>query len=77
MMSILLHADGHGPFWQEFISIATDPAHLLFELIFSVLFDVVLVSVIWGVIIKKIIIPKLKRDVHREIDVEHGLKPHD
>jgi hypothetical protein len=71
-----LHSAG-GSVLEEFIEIATDPAHLLFELAFSVIFDILIVSVIWGFIIKKIIIPRVKRDVHREIDEEHGVAEHD
>lgn len=63
--------------WEEFWQLATDPAHLLFELSFSVLFDVIVVSLIWGLIIKKMIIPRVKRDVHKEIDEEHGVEHHD
>jgi hypothetical protein len=61
-----------GSVWEEFLHIATDPAHLLFELLFSVVFDVIIVSLIWGVVIKKIIIPRIKKDVHAQFDEEHG-----
>lgn len=77
---ILLEIHNHAAeagIWEEFWQLATDPAHLLFELAFSMMFDVLIVSVIWGVIIKKIIIPRVKRDVHKEIDEEHGVELHD
>lgn len=70
------HEGGAGV-WEEFLELATDPAHLLFELSFSLVFDILIVSVIWGIVIKKIIIPRVKRDVHKELDAEHGIAPHD
>ena len=75
--TLIMAEHGHGEgFWSEFSSLATDPAHILFELVFSLIFDVLIISFIYGVLIKKIIIPKLRRDIHKEIDTEHGYEGH-
>jgi len=72
---ILASAHEHaGSFWDEFFHLASDPAHLLFELVFSLVFDVLIVSIIWGVVIKKVIIPKIKKDAHAQFDEEHGIQ---
>ena len=76
MIGFFLHVSG-GDFWEEFWGIATDPAHLMFELVFSIFFDVLIVSVIYGILIKKFLIPKLRKDIHKEIDREHGFGDHE
>lgn len=63
---------GHG-LWEEYWGLLTDPAHLLFELTFSLAFDILVVAVLWGILVKKVIIPRLRRDIHKEIDAEHGI----
>jgi hypothetical protein len=75
---LLLHTyDAGQNFWNDFLQIATDPAHLLFEFTFSVIFDILIVSFIYGIIIRKYLIPKLRKDIHKEIDEEHGYEPCD
>lgn len=69
----------HETWW----SIATDPDHIIAELLWSLVFDVFFVAFLWGVVWKRLLLPKLRRDIHREIDAEHGVdhtaavaKPH-
>lgn len=64
--------DEHG-FWEEFLGLLTDPAHLAFELVFTLVFDLLVVTVLYGIIVKKIIIPRLRKSIHEEIDREHGV----
>lgn len=59
--------------FQEYWHLITDPAHGLAEITYTILFDLVIVSLIWGVLFNKIILPRVKRDIHREIDEEHGI----
>ena len=66
-----------GTWLEEYFYIVTDPAHALAEVTFTLLFDFFIVFLIWGIIVNKVIIPKLKRDLHREIDTEHGVPEHD
>lgn len=70
------HAEG-GTFWENFTHIASDPAHWAFELMFSIIFDVVIITLIYGVIIKKFIIPRLTKKIHDEIHEEHGTTHND
>lgn len=69
------HAHEHAgsDFWTEFIALLTDPAHLAFEFVFSIVFDFLIVTIIYGVIVKKVIIPRLRKSIHEEIDREHGM----
>lgn len=80
-MNILteLHAHSHegADFMTEFGELLSSPAHWAFELLFSVLFDLIVISLIYGIVIKKVIIPRLKKSLHDEIDKEHGHPQHD
>jgi hypothetical protein len=58
---------------EEYFHIMLDPAHAFAEISYTILFDLVIVGLIWGVIFNKIILPKVKRDLHLEIDTEHGI----
>lgn len=60
--------------WAEFLSLLVDPAHIAFEVVASLVIDVVIVAGLYGIIFKKFILPKLRRDIHREIDEEHGIE---
>lgn len=73
------HAEhaGHshtGDFWTDFMNLLTDPAHLAFEFVFSVAFDFIIVTLLYGVIVQKVIIPRLRKSIHEEIDREHGVE---
>ena len=65
----------HGAdWWAEFLGLLADPAHILFEVVASLVIDVVVVAGLYGIIFKKFILPKLRKDIHREIDEEHGIE---
>ena len=70
------HAHEGGDWWTEFLGLWVDPAHLLFELTFTIVFDFLIIAVIYRVIILKLIVPRLRREIHAEIDAEHGIAPH-
>lgn len=70
------HAEGLG-FWDEVWSIVFDPAHITAELTWNIVFDVLFVSVLYGIVFKRLMLPRLRREIHREIDEEHGIEPHD
>jgi hypothetical protein len=61
-------------FWTDFMSIATDPAHLAFEFVFSIVFDFIIVTLLYGIVFKKFLLPKLRKSIHEEIDKEHGVE---
>lgn len=68
-----VHAE-NTDFWSDFMSIATDPAHLLFEFLFSIVFDFIIVTLLYGIVVRKIIIPRLRKSLHDELDLEHGVE---
>jgi hypothetical protein len=60
----------HETWWE----IATDPNHIIAELIWTVIFDGLFVWFLYGVVFKRLILPKLRKDIHKEIDEEHGIQ---
>jgi hypothetical protein len=58
--------------WQDYVSVSFDPAHILAELTFTIVFDFVLLWLGYKIFFKGYILPRLRRDIHRDIDVEHG-----
>lgn len=65
-----VHSDN---FWDNYFELLTDPAHWLFEITVTLTVDVL----IGFIIFKKIVIPKVKRALHKEIDKEHGYPEHE
>jgi hypothetical protein len=53
--------------------IATDPNHIIAELFWTVIFDGIVIALLYNVVFKKWILPRLRRDIHTEIDQEHGI----
>ena len=73
------HEHGHeeGNVWEHAWEIFTDPAHILPEIAWHLIIEVVVIAFFYGVIVKKVILPKLRRDIHKEIDREHGITHED
>lgn len=65
-----IHSDN---FWDRYFELLTDPAHWLFEITVTLTVDVL----VGFIILKKIVIPKVKRALHKEIDKEHGYPEHE
>lgn len=76
LISVLAETET-GNVWQDFLSVAFDPAHILAELFFTIVFDGLILALGWGILVKKIMLPRLKKQLHDEIDAEHGVTPHD
>jgi hypothetical protein len=55
---------------ETWIDILTDPNHIMAELVWNFVFDVIVITVGYGIIIKKIILPR----IHKYIDDKHGVK---
>jgi hypothetical protein len=72
MHQILMEVET-GNIWQDFLTVAFDPAHILAELFFTIVFDGVIIALLYGVVFKRFILPRLRRDIHRQIDAEHGV----
>lgn len=62
--------------WEEYLHVVTDPAHIFAELTFTLVFDGVVIAFLYGVVFKKIILPRLRKEIHKEIDAEHGIEDH-
>jgi len=60
--------------WQHAWEIFTDPSHILAELGWTIIQDVLIIGLLYGVVFKRVILPKLRKDIHKEIDAEHGIK---
>lgn len=72
-------ADDHGleatdmTVFEEAWSIFTDPAHIMAELGWTVIQDVILIWLLYGTLWKKVILPRL----HEKFDKEHKITHHD
>jgi len=66
-----------GGLLPEAWSIFTDPSHILAELAWTLIQDVVLIWLLYGTVWKKMILPRLRREIHKEIDEEHNITHHD
>jgi len=58
----------HDTWW----SIFTDPNHIVAELMWTVIQDVIIGWLLYRVVFKKFILPKITHKVHNEIDTAHG-----
>jgi hypothetical protein len=58
---------------ESWLDIALDPDHIIAEMLWTAVFDGVIVAFLYGIIWKKIILPKVKRDIHEQIDKEHNI----
>lgn len=55
---------------ETWLDVLLDPNHIAAELIWNFVFDVLIITVGYGIIIKKIILPH----IHKYIDDKHGVK---
>lgn len=60
--------------WGEAWSIFTDPSHILAELGWTIIQDVIVIWLFYGIIFKKVILPRIRKEIHKEIDEEHNIK---
>lgn len=72
---LLQAANDHGDIsvWEESWSIFIDPAHIMAELGWTIIQDVILVWLLYGTLWKKVILPRL----HEKFDKEHAITHHD
>ena len=63
--------------FSEYLHLLHDPAHILFELTLMMVVDVLIIAVGYKIMWKKVIAPKLRREIHAEIDREHDLEHSD
>jgi hypothetical protein len=67
-----IHEHAGEGFWDEVLHVTLDPAHIIAEIIFTIVFDGIIIALFYNVIFKKFILPKLRRDIHKDIDEAHG-----
>jgi len=66
--------DSHtGGWFSEYISLLHDPSHWLFEITVQIVIDLLIIYFGYRIIWKKVILPKLRKEIHAEIDQEHNL----
>lgn len=58
--------------WEEAWSIFTDPSHIIAELGWTIIQDVILIWLLYGTLWKKVILPRL----HAKFDKEHNIRHH-
>lgn len=71
------HAATESDLWGEAWSIFSDPSHIIAELGWTIIQDVVIIWLLYGTVFKKIILPRLRKEIHEEIDEEHNIKHDD
>lgn len=77
MINLLLAEPGSQctTFLCDYVSTQFDPAHLLSELGFSLVFELLqLVLIVW--LWRRVIKPRLTTQIHTEVDQEHGIVHH-
>jgi hypothetical protein len=67
------HEAANSSLWGEAWSIFTDPSHIIAELGWTIIQDVILVWLLYGTLWKKVILPRL----HEKFDKEHKIVHHD
>lgn len=60
--------------WGEAWAIFTDPSHIIAELGWTIIQDVLVIWLFYGIVFKKMILPRLRREIHKEIDEEHNIE---
>lgn len=70
------HAEGSGGTFGEAWALITDPSHAIAEVVYNIAVDLVIVPIA-VLLYKKIREPKLRAEIHKEIDDEHGVTHED
>ena len=61
--------------WNDYISVAFDPAHILAELTFTLAFDFLFLALLIPLI--RGTLNNFKKNLHKELDEEHGIPTHE
>jgi hypothetical protein len=62
-------------FWNDYLHVAFDPAHIAGELTFTLVFDGLVLAIL--VPLFRMAIKNLRKSIHTELDEEHGIEPHE
>ena len=55
---------------EEAWKVFSDPSHIIAEIGWNIIFDLLIITLGYGIIVKKIILPK----IHKYIDDKHDVK---
>lgn len=58
---------------ETWYTIVTDPNHIIAEVIINIVFDLLIITLGYGIIIKKIVIPYLQKNIHKYVDSKHNV----
>lgn len=67
------HEHGGEGVLQEAWEIFTDPGHFLAEVGFTLIIDFVVLFLGYQLLVKRVVIPRLRKQIHRELDTELGV----
>jgi len=59
--------------WVEFWALFTDPAHAMTEIAMSIVWDVIVITLIYQLLVKRWLYPRWANRLHKELDAEHGI----
>lgn len=65
--------DAAGGLWAEFWALFTDPAHAMTEIAMSIVWDVIVITLIYQLLVKRWLYPRWANRLHKELDAEHGI----
>jgi len=73
---IFMHDDHHHEesWFDEFLGLQTDLAHWLFEIEVTLVIDFIVIFLGYQLLLKKVLIPRLRNQLHKEIDEEHHIE---
>ena len=66
-----MHEDG--TWWDQYLHLLQNPAHWIFEITVQVVIDLVILYFGYQILWKRVVLPKVRRDIHAEIDRDHDL----
>lgn len=59
---------------ETWVDIVTDPNHIIAEVIINIVFDGLIIALGYGIIIKKVVMPALRKNIHKYIDQKHNME---
>jgi len=59
----------HETWWEIF----TDQNHIIAETLWSLIENFVVIGLFYNIVFRKYVLPKIKRQIHEDIDREHGI----
>lgn len=73
-MRLAEEAHSEGESWvTEYWDLLIDPAHAMSEITMSILWDIVIITLLYQLLVKRVLYPRWVNRVHKEIDAEHGV----